>query len=187
MASQLGQDRVQRELQRRRLPGALDSDIEEAVTSEALRFLKNGGSIESVPGWCNARIAARVIDLARGVIRRERAEQAAFESAEDGTGDNLDEVLTEGRYAVLVSRADPLDVCGALTVISVLAENAVPDAACPQPVAGATPEDAACWVGLWYAGREDCFGEGNTVTQRRVRAARRVKKILREAVTGGRA
>lgn len=59
-------------LQRRRLPGSFDVEIEEAVLGEALRFLRAGNEIVSVPAWCRARINARAIDMARGVLRRER-------------------------------------------------------------------------------------------------------------------
>jgi hypothetical protein len=59
-------------LSRRRLPGFFDVEIEEAVLGEALRFLGGGGEIVSVSGWCRARVNARAIDLARGVLRRER-------------------------------------------------------------------------------------------------------------------
>lgn len=198
--SEEGQTRIGRALQQRRLPGSLDTDIEEAVISEALRFVRDGGEIGSVAGWCNHRIRARSIDLARGAIRRERAlgvavsEEGveAVEESDEATADAamLEEygvdVLSDGvsamRREILESGADPLDICGVLAVVSVLAEQATIDPDCPQPLAGATPEDAACWAGLWYAGRTECFGVGNTVGQRRARAARKMKMVLRAVI-----
>jgi hypothetical protein len=181
--SELGQAKIRQALLRRRLPGAYDTEIEEAVLSEAMRFLKNGGEIASAQGWCNARITARSIDLARGAIRREA--QGALVVPDEDAPDEL--VTASGlepvRAAVLNADAHALDVCGALTFIAVIAENAALASDCPQPLAGATPEDAACWAGLWYAHRDDCFGTGNTVTQRRSRAARRIRTILAKAAT----
>jgi hypothetical protein len=203
--SQEGQSRISQALQRHRLPASLDSDLEEAVISEALRFITQGNEISSAAGWCNARIRARAIDLARGVIRkRPHDEQLAREANEilddsddhdPGTGDQhgelfpssepaLQPLLAAWRDAVLVSDAHPLDVCAALTAISVLAEEAILAEDCPQPLAGATTEEAACWAGLWYSNRSECFGAGNTVTKRRSRAAGRIKAALRAALEG---
>jgi len=189
--SETGQAHIRRALQRRRLPGAFDTDVEEAVLAEASRFLSRGGEITSAAGWSNARITARSIDLARGVIRREAAAPAA-QALEETYPDvaEHDATVPEGglsdlRAAVLGCDASPLDVCGALTVISVLADEASLAPACPQPLAGATREDAACWAGLWYGERHDCFGEGNTTTQRRSRASKRIKAVLRAAAAQG--
>jgi hypothetical protein len=178
VTSGLGQAKIQQALQRRRLPGAFDTEIEEAVIAEAMRFLANGGEITSAPGWCNARITARSIDLARGLIRREARE--ALEAPNDDITDVAapDAGLSGLREAVLIADAHALDVCGALTFISVIGDGASLASSCPQPLAGATPQDAACWAGLWYANRDDCFGEGNTVTQRRSRAAKRIRALL---------
>jgi hypothetical protein len=80
-------------LSRRRLPGFFDVEIEEAVLGEALRFLRGGGEIVSVPGWCRARVHARAIDLARGVLRRERVlgVRVPFDDVADvdGSADDL--------------------------------------------------------------------------------------------------
>jgi hypothetical protein len=226
VASQPGQDRIRHALQRHRLPTALDADIEEMVLAEARRFVQAGGEITSAPGWCNARIRARAVDLARGAIRRDAAHtELARRHGHPGasptmlddtampddswghdTGRDLDdrdlddrdlddrdlddqvapldENLAALRRAVLTADAAPLDVCGTLTAIAVLADAAVPVPDCPRPQAGATRVEAACWAGLWYAKRTECFGEGNTVTKRRSRASKRIKALLHAAVGG---
>lgn len=96
----------------------------------------------------------------------------------------LDENLSGIRRAVLHADAQPLDVCAALTAIAVLADAAAPAPSCPRPLAGATPLEAACWAGLWYANRQECFGDGNTVTKRRSRASKKIKSLLHAALGG---
>lgn len=203
ISSPEGQARIHQALQRHRLPTALDADLEEAVISEALRFITRGHEITSAPGWCNARFTARAIDLSRGIIRKRHADEEllhladthplddALDDADFGVNDTrgpLDDAsahpaaLAGWRREVLATAADPLDVCAVLTTISVLAENVPLAENCPQPQAGATPEEAACWAGLWYAKRTECFGVGNTTTKRRSRANKRLKQILRTAL-----
>lgn len=197
VSSPEGQTRIHQALLRHRLPTALDADIEEAVISEALRFIRKGNEIASPAGWCNARISARAIDLARGVIRRRLADEdrshSEYDQCADDQQDALGDVfprdespassstLSGWRSTVLHADADPYDVCAVLTTISVLAEGVPLVEECPQPQAGATREEAACWAGLWYANRAECFGEGNTITKRRSRATKRLKQLLREA------
>lgn len=181
VTSATGQAKIQQALQRRRLPGSFDTEIEEAVIAEAMRYLSGGGEITSAPGWCNARITARSIDLARGMIRKEAREALVVPNDDVADVAVPDSGLASLRDAVLNADAHALDVCGALTFISIVGDGASLAPACPQPLAGATPEDAACWAGLWYAKRDDCFGEGNTVTQRRSRAAKRIRSLLAKA------
>lgn len=189
MSSTKGQDKVKSALLRRRLPTALDSDVEEAVLSEATRFLANGNTIESPSGWCSARISARALDLARGMVRRDRDGCILVDGFPDVSDypepvdqeislEMSDAALTYLRKNIVESTASGPLVSGALTVVSVLAEEAELVKTCPQPVTGATSLDAACWAGLWYARQLDCFGQGNTVDQRRARNTKRIKHLL---------
>lgn len=195
MSSTKGQDKVRNALLRRRLPTALDSDIEEAVLSEATRFLANGNTIESPSGWCASRIAARALDLTRGMVRRDRDGFKVVDSSSDMTNypepvdqefslELSDLALTSLRKNIVESPASGPLVSGALTVVSVLAEQAELIKTCPQPATGATSLDAACWAGLWYAHQSDCFGQGNTVDQRRSRNTKRIKQLLLSLLAG---
>jgi hypothetical protein len=224
VASDQGQQRIHAALLRRRLPGSFDTEIEEAVLSEALRFLTQGGEITSVPGWCSSRITARSIDLARGAIRAQRAIgiRTSFDEQDIHATDTVDQdtieqdaidqdtidqddltldlpifnganphrdsqssngAMAKVRTALLDADAAGIDIAAALTVVAVLADEAALHSACPQPLAGADQQDAACWAGLWYAHRNECFGPGNAVTQRRSRAAKRIKHLLITATT----
>jgi hypothetical protein len=190
VSSETGQERIRKALLRRRLPGALDTDIEEAVLGEAFRFLNRGQLIGSVPGWCNARIAARSIDLARGAIRNELvfgvrvsdddiADMTAVEETSDLGGS-----LAEARAAILHADASSADISAGLTFVTRVTDEGGLLEECPQPAAGATASDAAMWAGLWYARQDECFGVGNTFTKRRSRAAKRVRALLAEALAG---
>lgn len=192
VASDAGRSAIRNALVRRRLPGYLDVEIEEAVLGEALRYLKNGGEIDSPAGWCRTRITARSIDLARGALREKRrwGERVAFpddlpdetlevddmtEESAGAPGGDVDQV----RRDLLRAAESETAIAGALTFVSRIAENAELPAECPQPAAGATTEESAMWAVLWYLGRRDCFGAGNTEAKRRSRAARGVRELLR--------
>lgn len=193
MASDPGRNAVRSALARRRLPGYLDTEIEEAVLGEALRFLKNGGEIDSPAGWCRARITARSIDLARGALRDRRRWGERVPYTEDLLEGTLDESnaaqdetvgLPEGgldqvRRGLLRSGANETAIAGALTFVTRVGEGAEIVDECPQPATGADEEESAMWAVLWYLGLRDCFSSGNTAAKRRSRAARGVRELLR--------
>jgi hypothetical protein len=119
MGSEEGRRAVRAALQRRRLPGFFDVEIEEAVLGEALRFLRGGGEMVSVPGWCRARVNARAIDLARGVLREERRfgvrvpfDDAFDDAFGDAFGDGLEDELQEELRVEFLDefRDEPQDV-----------------------------------------------------------------------------
>jgi hypothetical protein len=185
VSSPEGQRRIGAALERRRLPSALDTDIEEAVLSEARRFILNGGSIGSVSGWCNARVAARSIDLSRGVIRREKqlgvqVDVIELEDVAESPSGPIDGDLRDLRLDVLLLDERSEDISAALTFITRVADEAQLTKQCPQPEAGATTTEAAVWAGLWYAGRHECFGGGNTITKRRSRAMARIRALFEQ-------
>jgi hypothetical protein len=93
------------------------------------------------------------------------------------------EFLPDVRRRLMAADESGVNVSAALTIVTVLAERPPLAPECPQPLAGATESDAAGWAGLWYAGRIECFGEGNTVTQRRARASRRARALVLSALT----
>jgi hypothetical protein len=189
LASDAGQAAIRSRLQRRRLPASLDVDIEDRVSSEAHRFLAAGNHIESVAGWCNTRISARVIDITRGrdrsYVDAKRFDEESFVQVESDAGQLHigSDVVDDIRGAVVRGTGEAWVAAAALAVIARLAHQAVLDARCPQPKSGATPTDAACWAGLWYAGRRWDLDiapgvPANTVTQRRSRDTRKVKAAV---------
>jgi len=191
MCSETGRLAVRDALARRRLPGYLDVEVEEAVLGEAMRFVKNGGTITSPAGWCRARITARAIDLVRGMVseRRRWGVRVPFDEndreindLEDGgvswfpdETDSIDAL----RRGILGAEEEDAAVAGALTFVSIVGEEAQILDHCPRPSTGANQEEAAIWAVLWYLGLRDCFGAGNTAAKRRSRAARSVRKLLR--------
>lgn len=194
MASDTGKLKVTKALARRRLPGSFDTDIEESVLSEAARYLDRGNTIESVPGWCSARITARSTDLARGIMRNNGEDAYKHSNALDldtiegnysdveqyaSLSSDSDEAIAYLRKCILNAKCDPQNISGALTVITALAEGAETHAECPKPIAGSKPIDAACWAGLWYAHRQDCFEENGASAQRRSRGGRQIKELMR--------
>lgn len=193
MSSDTGRNAVRSALARRRLPGYLDVEIEEAVLGEALRFLKNGGEMDSPAGWCRARITARSIDLTRGALREARrwGERVPFdedlleEVAEEteslgGAGTDLAEgAIDTIRRDLLLSGESETAIAGALTFVTRVGEGAEIVDECPQPATGADEEESAMWAVLWYLGLRDCFSSGNTAAKRRSRAARGVRELLR--------
>lgn len=219
LASEAGVSCVQRNLQRRRLPGALDTDVEGLVADEARRFLARGGEIVNVAAWCRLRISSRTIDLARGMLRAEKALTAPVAGpaqhddpdgweydgdegdvetgvevgggAFDGVGEGeLSGVRLDSVRAQLLSVEPGWVAASALAVVVRVAEGGCLHPDCPQPVAGATPTDAAMWAGLWYARQQQCFAPAgspntNTITRRRARAAARVRDALRAVLQSG--
>lgn len=187
IASEEGQAYVRSCLARRRLGAYLDTDIEEAVLSEALRFISRGDEIINAAAWCRRRINARTIDLSRGAIRKERdygrrvdlndANEATALSVEDaGFGEGIS--LSAVRQAVAAADDTDISIAAALTYVTRTAEDASLHTNCPQPQSGSTRSEAAMWAGLWYSGSESCFGPGNATTKRRSRAMERVRTLL---------
>jgi hypothetical protein len=190
LGSPAGQAAIAGHLQRRRLPGCFDTDIEERVAGEAYRFLCGGNTIASVPGWCARRIAARAVDLARGQMRRERHAGIPVEWDDNdveapGAAEVGETAVTHVRQTLCAGDGAHWQVAAALAVVCVVADEAVPHATCPQPTTRADDVDAAHWAGLWYAGLDVCFPDGDsvaaTVRQRRVRAMAKVRRVLADA------
>jgi hypothetical protein len=186
VGSEVGRRRVAEALQRRRLPGYMDVDIETAVLEEARKFLERGETMNSVAGWCNARIGARAIDLARGAIRRERemGRTVSVETIVEEAVDTTELVVPAGelntmRRLILDGAADAHAKAGALTFINRVAEKVDLCPECPQPKTGADESETAIWAALWYLGHRDCFESGNTAAKRRSRAAAGVRAALR--------
>jgi hypothetical protein len=194
VGSNAGRDAIRNALARRRLPGYLDVEIEEAVLGEALRFLKGGGVIVSPAGWCRARITARAVDLTRGALRDQRrwgvrvtfnddAIDAIADGHEETDGNESLNALTgdldQVRRDLLRSGENSTAIAGALTFVSLIGDEAEPLKDCPQPSTGADTEESAIWAVLWYLGMRDCFIPGNAAAKRRSRAARNVRELLR--------
>jgi len=186
ISSDEGQSYIRSCLTRRRLGVFLDTDIEEAVLSEALRFLSRGEEITSAAAWCRRRINARTIDLSRGAIRKERVTGVRVDLNDANEGQVFDDApaLSEGlsladvRQAVANADDTDANISAALTYVTRVADDASLHTKCPQPQSGSTRNEAAMWAGLWYSGADSCFGPGNATTKRRSRAMERVRVLL---------
>ena len=196
-----GRETLKGTLRALRLPMAFDADLVVRVCDAADQMTEKGQLIESVPGWTTRLLRLRGIDLVRS------PQTSRGRTAVHLEGDELELQLPELADALAEAEADfnaievrqrlgsmwgvhePWRISAALTVLSVLFDGAAPGARCPQPAGGAAQDEAAHWVGLWYAGKRDVFplpGEpaGNTMTKRRSRATLLVRELLRSAAVG---
>jgi hypothetical protein len=193
-----GQRVVARTLRDLKLPSAFDADLVISVCHSADQMAARGVAIESIPAWATRTLRLRAIDLVRSP-RSSRVQMGVGPDGEDLAFDvrdpadaiasssvEIDASDVRRRLGTSWGRLDGWQVSAALTVLSVLYDEADPGVGCPQPVGGASEHEAAHWVGLWYSGRRDLFpgpdiASSNTLTKRRSRASSAVKQLLRSA------
>ncbi|MFS8585495.1 MAG: hypothetical protein FWJ72_10450 [Acidimicrobiia bacterium] len=95
-------------------------------------------------------------------------------------------LLAEIRRRVLAMAGDdPARAAAALAYLAITCDGAVPGDGCPRPAGGASPDEAAAWAALWYAGHRDCFTATPTVgaaavRKRRSRRTGRLRALLRD-------
>ena len=191
-----GRNVVQRTLRDLRLPGSFDVDLIVQACHAADQMVAKGQPIESIPAWTTRTLRLRGIDLVRsprsstvsttvttndGLNELDLADTVDAFAAADA---EFDAVAVRQRLGAAWLTEEPWKVSAALTVITVLFDESAPGAGCPTPTGGASPIEAAHWVGLWYAGKRDVFPTlaepaGNTLTKRRSRATATVRDLLR--------
>jgi DNA-directed RNA polymerase specialized sigma24 family protein len=158
-----------------------------------------GDRIENVAAWSTRLLHDAAVDLLRGERRRflplpalpdEHDDAAEPPDAAPGIEDALVHVdVVEQLRRAIVRMLVPCPWVGAaaLARLAYALDGAGVAVDCPRPAGGAGEQEAADWAGLWYAGRDECFpgaGEmdGNTIRQRRARAASKVRALLAEAL-----
>jgi len=190
---------VNRTLRDLRLPDAFDTDLIISVCHSAGQMVAKQEAIESIPAWTTRTLKLRAIDLVRSP--RTSQLQLVVDNSDDFAdrlADPTDQIAAADAQldAVTVRRQlsdawytkPPWSVSAALTVLTVLYDEARPSDDCPKPVSGASVVEAAHWVGLWYSGKRDVFPAAdqladhpadNTITKRRSRATSEVRNLLR--------
>lgn len=192
---------ARRQLRERRLPTALVEDVVQEALVAVLRAVEAGREIDNVEAYVTRVVRNVVVDFVRGKANRPEAALLSdddvdpfAEVVDEGAlpeGDVLAaEVLVDLRDAVSRRLAgDALAAAGALAVLAHRdpSGGATPADDCPQPRGGATPDEAASWIGLFYAGRRGWFVEDDdgadtpAIRQRRSRWARAQTAVLADA------
>jgi hypothetical protein len=201
-----GKRAVKRTLQNLRLPATFDADLIVQVCHSADRMMAKGEPIKSIPAFATRVLNQRGKDLVRsprssvgsllvhgddGAVQLDPP-QTDTNPIEDLHVD-LDAIAIRHTLGAAWHTEEPWKVSAALTVLTVLFDEAGPGDRCPRPVGGASPVEAAHWVGLWYAGRRELFPgpgrpAGNTLTKQRSRASQQVRELLKasaSAIGGG--
>lgn len=199
--SQRGCDYARRLVARQRLPNAVVDDVVQEARIAVLRAVANGTEIDNIEAFVTTAIRRRVIDLLRGDIRRAEVPFERFDDegivrevepvdAADPEADVVAMAQTASLRTAIGERLDGasrLPAAGALAVLAHVDPNdpAEPADDCPQPVGGATPSEAAAWVGLFYSGRRGWWADDDTpaIRQRRSRWARAQTDLLHDVAT----
>lgn len=184
------------------LPAHLVDDVVQDALVRALRAEQRGDDVRNIEAFTTVLVQRSVRDLLRGI--RRRPEGHVVEPPPTGDGiEPFAPVLADDRpeaEVVAAAQASALrrqlgrmldgaarPAAGALAVLAVAVDGAEPADDCPAPVAGAGPDEALAWAGLFYAGRVECFptagGVDDAATrQRRSRAVRDQRRVLLEAM-----
>lgn len=186
---------------RQRLPDAHVDDVVQEARIAVHRAVADGTEIDNVEAFVTMVIRRRVTDLLRGDLRRaevpfERLDDEGYvreiEPADDA--DPEADVVAMAQTASIreaigacLEGASRLPAAGALAVLAHVdpTDPAAPADDCPQPVGGATPSEAAAWVGLFYSGRRGWWSDDDTpaIRQRRSRWARAQTDLLHAIAT----
>ncbi|MDE0802559.1 MAG: sigma-70 family RNA polymerase sigma factor [Acidimicrobiales bacterium] len=200
-----GRGYAERLVAQKRLPDAHVDDVVQEAWIAVHRAIARGTEIDNIEAFVTTVIRRRVTDLLRGDIRRtevpfERLDDEGYVrdiEPVDRTGPGADpeaDVIalaqTASLRAAIGERLDGptrLPAAGALAVLAHVDPHdpAAPADDCPQPTGGATPVEAAAWVGLFYAGRRGWWSDDDTpaIRQRRSRWARAQTELLEAAAT----
>ena len=190
---------VKRTLRDLRLSDAFDTDLIVSVCHAAGQMVAKQQPIESIPAWTTRTLKLRAIDLVRSP--RTSRLQLVVDNSDDAVHDladhladptdqfndadvQLDAVAVRRQLSDEWHTKPSWSVSAALTVLTVLYDEANPSDDCPQPASGASDVESAHWVGLWYSGKRDLFPHpdqpaDNTITKRRSRATTEVRNLLR--------
>ncbi len=187
-----GREYAERLIARKRLPEDLVDDVVQETLLAVIRAERAGTTIDNVEAFVTTVIKRRVTDLLRGEIRRQEVPFAYFDDddgyvrevgpVDEDADPELDVIVLAQTTSMRAALGDCLDGAARLPAAGALAmlahvdplDPASPADDCPQPLGGATPVEAAAWVGLFYAGRRGWWSDDDTpaVRQRRSRWAR---------------
>jgi DNA-directed RNA polymerase specialized sigma24 family protein len=209
-----GRAAVHRILEIQRLPRTLADDLGQEALRRVADASERGKVIENPEGFVTSALHYAALDIVRGRVRSTQAlvlragvdpdaeERGWSHDAIDNIASPLDVEVDALAFESLaaVRRAihqrlgpDPAAGAAALAYLAVTVDGAATPPDCPQPIGGASPQEAADWAGLWYAGRHHCFpmhgamaATPPAVRKRRSRASERFHSLLvRAAVTAG--
>ena len=181
-------------VQRWGLPRDLGADLVQETALAVKRANERGRELGNVAAYATQTMR----NIAVGLLQGKKRDEEWFvdlpplrDSTLEGP-DPLDQVPVFDSYdlgsspvsasGVRAAVADRLDdhpwaAAGALAFLSVrdLDDPASRADDCPQPKGGATPREAASWVGVFYAGRRDCWPGDDDPPKIRQRRSRYVK------------
>jgi hypothetical protein len=201
LRSPAGRATIHRTLTARQLPRSLADDLIQDVLGRVCAAAGQGVAIDNVEAFATRLAQRSAVDIVRGRIRHPQlvdlrgvdpdaevqGQPFAVASPLDVEADALaGEALAAVRRLVHHRlAADPSAGAAALAYLAVMVEGASPGDRCPQPLAGASPDEAAEWAALWYGGRRDCFAGDATTTPATVRKRRsRLVHRFRDVLTG---
>ena len=191
LASPAGRAMVRRALDHNALSHQLVDDVTQEVLRRTLTQIARGTVIDNVEAFATTVAQRASIDVLRGQMRWPRSfDDIDLEEWEYGAVAGEDSDVETGLMArslriVLHTKAEPVPAraAAALAYLTVHLEGTPVGDGCPQPGKGAGPSEAAEWAGLWYAGRDDCFGSEGKHRKRRSRAVADMHTTLREAAS----
>jgi DNA-directed RNA polymerase specialized sigma24 family protein len=186
-------------VRKNRLPVHLTEDLVQETLLALHRAELRGREIDNVEAYAVRTMHHIAVDLVRGRVRRREAEVVPL-IVDDGPEPPIPDdgafdlgvvaalALADARRTVarLLHRR-PRAASGALAVLAHAdpSDPADPADDCPKPAGGATPGQAAAWVGLFYAGLRDCWsddGDTDAGRKRRSRSAADQRAVLDEAL-----
>ena len=202
LTSAEGRAAVRRARARAGLPPAVEDDLAQEVLRRltvAAGRLREVGNLAALVTTVAHRAA---VDLLRGRVRgpQEIVRPTLVDPDVEVRVPSLDgaspldveadvvggALLADVRRRVLAAAADdPARAAAALAFLAITCDGAVPGDDCPRPAGGASPDEAATWAALWYAGHRDCFTATPTVgaaavRKRRSRRTGRLRALLRD-------
>jgi hypothetical protein len=189
LASPAGRAVVRRALDHNALSHQIADDVTQEVLRRTLTQLAKGTVIDNVEAFATTLAQRASIDVLRGDLRQLRSfddieldewEYGAVAVADDDVETAL---MARDVRRALHSKAEPVPAraAAALAYFTVHIEGTPVGDGCPRPGKGAGPDDAAAWAGLYYAGRDDCFGSSEKHRKRRSRAVGDMKALLLDA------
>lgn len=184
-------------LRRNGLPLDLFDDLTQEVLVRAWRVEQRGVEVANPNAFTVTLIQRQAQDMIRGILRRPEGHIDDIEVDDDtkiidvrppfdGAEDKLiaKEQLQHVRQRLATELgAQPKQAAGALVVLAIAVDSALPAVDVPVPKGGIDSGEATAWAGVFYAGGHDCFPtnggrEDAAMRKRRSRALERQKHLL---------
>ena len=190
LVSPAGRAMVRRALDHNALSHQIADDVTQEVLRRSLTQLARGTVIDNVEAFATKLAQRASIDVLRRDLRQPRSfddieldewEYGAVAAVDDGDVEAA--LMARDVRRALHSKAEPVPAraAAALAYFTVHVEGTPVGDGCPRPGKGAGPDDAAAWAGLYYAGRDDCFGSSEKHRKRRSRAVADMHAVLLDA------